>query len=255
MKKLTPLFILAILLSGCSTESIDSEELLVADAKPAMSDPNEFIVPETICAGETASFEIVASMGSNLQVQEYNTTIEEWEQVFQIAQSVSNPTIVELMWETPGTYDLRYKVGKGGFNAIQITVVLCDNDPVCAYGKGYWTNHGPVNPGNQEDAYPEGGVLVGNEYFELAELQEILQTNGNTGIVYKMKQQLITALLNIANGVDGTSITAVIDEANSIIIANGEGYTAEQINSVKDELEAFVVNNSCPDSGAEILTE
>lgn len=37
MKKLTPLFILAILLSGCSTESIDSEELIVADAKPVLT--------------------------------------------------------------------------------------------------------------------------------------------------------------------------------------------------------------------------
>lgn len=250
MKKLTPLFILAILLSGCSTESIDSEELIVADAKPSMAvAADEFIIPETICAGEEATFEIVSAVGSNLQVQEYDAVEEEWIQVFQIAKSVSNPTEVFLTWENPGTYQLRYKAGSGGFSdSIEITVVICEDDSVCAYGKGYWTNHGPVNPGNQEDAYPEGGVMVGDQYYELSELQEILQIQGNTGNVFKMKQHLIAALLNIANGVDGSAISDLIDEANAIIIADGAGYTAAEITAVKDALEAFNESNSCDDS-------
>ena len=116
---------------------------------------------------------------------------------------------------------------------------------VCAYGKGYWTNHGPLNPGNQEDAYPNGGIKIGNTYYELSALQSILQENGNSGGVFKMKQHLITVLLNIANGVDGSSMDDIISVANAIIVANGDGYSPQDINNAKDALEAFNKGKAC----------
>ena len=118
---------------------------------------------------------------------------------------------------------------------------------VCAKGKGYWTNHGPVNPGNQENAYPEGGVKIGGNYYELEELQEFLQVNGNTGEIFRMKQHLITAILNIYNGVDGSTIANTIEEANNIILTNGINYSKEEINAIKDVLENFSKMYACDD--------
>jgi hypothetical protein len=118
---------------------------------------------------------------------------------------------------------------------------------VCAKGKGYWTNHGPINPGNQEDAYPDGGIMIGGDSYQLADLQAILQNNGNNGNVFKMKQHLITAVLNIANGVDGSSIVETIEIANSIIAVNGEGYSDTEIGEVKDALEYFSASRACED--------
>ena len=129
MKKLTPLFILALMLSGCSTESLDSEELIVADAKGGNPQNEEsvisFVIPETICAGEEAIFYLLAEVGTNLQVQQLDDATGEYFQLFQLAKSTSETTEVPLTWPDPGEYILRYKTAKGFSEDISVTVTQC----------------------------------------------------------------------------------------------------------------------------------
>lgn len=134
MKKVIYLFILGIGFTGCSIESLDSaEDMLTLDAKAKQQaeQNGKFVVPELICAGEPAEFYFEAPVNTNLQVQQLNNG--EWVQVYQISKSTSNPQIFELTFAAAGDYQLRYKIGSGGFTEIKVTVQNCGCEESFSY--------------------------------------------------------------------------------------------------------------------------
>ncbi len=260
------LIVLFLGLSGCSVDNYDSsEDLITADAK-GKAQIEESVLrfsPEEACAGELVEYCLTfpqATAGPNnketnvlidQKIVGDNPETEEVEEFYYVdifRGKGYTEVCFDYSFET-GINEIRYKTtGSLGSDWIADAVTIKSCVEVCAYGKGYWTNHGPVNPGNQEDMYPDGGILVGAVYYELSDLQDILQENGNTGEVFKMKQHLITVLLNIANGVDGSSMTDTISLANEIIIAEGVDYTLEEIDAVKNALEYFNESNACEET-------
>jgi len=125
MKKIYVLIFLAIGMSGCSVESIDSTEVLfTADAKVKITEVQNFVVPTEICAGVEATFSFEAQVGTNLQVQQL--IAGEWVQVYQKASSTTNPQNFNLLFEENGDYSLRYKIGSGGFTEKSVTVLNCN---------------------------------------------------------------------------------------------------------------------------------
>ncbi len=136
MKKIYYLIFLAIGISGCSVESIDStENLLTADAKMKLTEVQNFVVPTEICAGVDATFSFEVAVGTNLQVQQLIGG--EWVQVYKISQSTSNPQNFNLLFEEAGDYSLRYKIGSGGFTEKSVTVLNCN---VCEESFSYTSN-------------------------------------------------------------------------------------------------------------------
>lgn len=127
MKKLTYLLFLAIGVTACSVESMDStENLVVADAKVKITVAESFNVPQEICEAVPAEFSITAAVGSNLQVQQLVGDV--WVQVFQASSSTANPQTFNLSFAEAGSYSLRYKIGAGGFSApVPVTVVDCSD--------------------------------------------------------------------------------------------------------------------------------
>ncbi|WP_246054156.1 MULTISPECIES: hypothetical protein [Antarcticibacterium] len=246
MKKLIYLTFLAIGMTGCSVESLDStDNLVTADMRAGVKSNvvESFNVPELICAGEEATFSITAAIKTNLQVQEYYPATEEWVQIFQAGQSASENESFTRTWNEPGSYLLKYKIGGGGFTEIWIEVENCQQ--TCTYGMGYWRNHGPNSPGGQENMYPVGSLEIAGTSYSQVELEEILKASGNVGRLALMKKHLIAVLLNIANGVDGTSILSTIEDAENAISENISDNN--QINAIKDLLESFNKENACED--------
>jgi len=136
MKKIYYLIFLAIGVSGCSVESIDStENLFTADAKMKLTEVQNFVVPTEICAGVDPTFSFEAAVGTNLQVQQL--IAGEWVQVYKISQSTSNPQNFNLLFEEAGDYSLRYKIGSRGFTEISVTVLNCN---VCEESFSYTSN-------------------------------------------------------------------------------------------------------------------
>ncbi len=136
MKKIYYLIFLAIGVSGCSVESLDStENLLTADAKVKLTEVQNFVVPTEVCAGVEAAFSFEAQVGTNLQVQQL--IAGEWVQVYKISQSTSNPQNFNLSFEEAGDYSLRYKIGSGGFTEKSVTVLNCN---VCEESFSYIDN-------------------------------------------------------------------------------------------------------------------
>ncbi|HEY9170009.1 MAG TPA: hypothetical protein VIN72_11020 [Lutibacter sp.] len=97
-----------------------------------------FAVPDEVCASEATAFCFTAAIGTNLQVQQW--IAGEWVQVYQIAQSTSENTCFNLTFATEGTYQLRYKIGAGGFTQVSVNVVDCSEG--CDESFSYVANGG-----------------------------------------------------------------------------------------------------------------
>lgn len=283
MKKILYLFILGIGFTSCSVDSIDSSEnLLTADAKfkanaankTTLDIPTLTLVSSTentltlrVTAGSTGAPHGIWIFGSdeksNFNVggdEEWKELVCEWNYNTQgndpsnaLGANESRDFVIEnicdLLLVCGKTYYFKVEARPGstafksGVAAEPSSFSTSACVSACAYGKGYWKNHGPENPGNQENAYPEGGVIIAGESYELFELQAILQEKGNIGENRKLMQHLITALLNIYNGVDGSSIEDALADADAILSGNMT-YSV----TVKDALEAFVEENACDDA-------
>lgn len=118
-------------------ESVSSK----VSAKPPVV-VGSFNVPQSICAGEEAEFCFDVPTGTNLQVQQYDEDLQEWVQVYQISKSVTNPQCFTLTFDTAGDYQLRYKIGNGGFTEVAVTVLNCGCDESFSYvdnGGGSYT--------------------------------------------------------------------------------------------------------------------
>lgn len=117
--------------------------------KPAVQSAESFNVPETVCTGESAEFCFEASIGTNLQTQQYDDDIDKWFQVFQISKSTSVLQCFELEFETAGDYQLRYKIGggPGGFTVVTVTVENYDCEESEATTAYIGDGAGGTNPG------------------------------------------------------------------------------------------------------------
>lgn len=79
----------------------------------------------------------------------------------------------------------------------------------CTFTQGYWKNH--------PEAWPPGPLMLGSVVYSPAQLLSILgQPTAGNGLV-SLAKQLIAAKLNIANGADGSSITATLLAADALI--------------------------------------
>lgn len=163
-------------MTGCSVESLDSGELLTANASfKAQINANQLAIPSGICAGEPAEFCLTAAAGSNVQVQQWNGA--DWVQVYQASRSAINPCF-SLEFPVAGDYQLRYKIGAGGFVApVTVTVVDCTD---CEENFSYTTNGG----NNYTFFYtPEKDMVDANLVFTFAQSVAIsgLNTWSNSG--------------------------------------------------------------------------
>lgn len=188
MKKLTYLLFLAIGVTGCSVESIDStENFSTADLKAAVV-ANEFVVPEGICAGEPAEFMINAPTGSNLQVQQYDPLTDNYIQVYKTSTSTANPQKFWLSFPTAGTYQLRYKAGSGGFDDVEVVVTDCCEESFTYVDNENGTYTFTYKVGEDMDdaevvfTFAQGAYVSG--------LSDDFSQNGNNGQTYKAVMDL-----------------------------------------------------------------
>ena len=86
-----------------------------------------FNVPELICAGEEAEFCFDAPIKTNLQVQQWDPIEGEWFPIYQKSKSETNPECFSYTFDAEGEYQLRYKIGSGGFTDVTVTVEDCSN--------------------------------------------------------------------------------------------------------------------------------
>lgn len=70
----------------------------------------------------------------------------------------------------------------------------------------YWRNH--------PDAWPLESLVLGNQVYAKNELLNILEASPRRDASLDLARQLITSLLNIANGSDMTAVCSVIAEAH-----------------------------------------
>jgi hypothetical protein len=128
----------------------------------------------------------------------------------------------------------------GGLNAsdksgtTSCTTKACGGEG-CTYTQGYWKTHGTdlCRTGNNTNNWPAdvlaNGLTLGNVVYTADQLCTILNTPaGGTNLA--LAHQLISALLNIANGSSGAP-QSCIDDANAWLAAHG-GVNGKQINSV-----------------------
>lgn len=149
--KLTFAFMFILIASSCSEDNdamdaaalakeINSETAAKGAKVSATVAVGTFNVPSEVCASVATEFCFDAPTGTNLQLQQL--IAGDWVQVYQISQSTSNPQCFPLTFATAGTYQLRYKIGSGGFTQVAVTVVNCGCDESFSYvdnGNGSYT--------------------------------------------------------------------------------------------------------------------
>ncbi len=151
MKKFIFLSLLAIGMTGCSVESMDSEELLTADAKFKIQqvDKSMNLKAVEICAGEAPVFVFNFPQDrlgnrnpkdTDIQIQWYNPATSNWEQFKKLSYAGAGPE--EYIYEDKvlglGTYEFRASIGSGGFDFYAtLDVVKCSD---CEESFSYTTN-------------------------------------------------------------------------------------------------------------------
>jgi len=259
MKKIIYLFLLSLGVIACSVESTDSSEnLLTADAKATITVETASVdIPEEVCAGVGANYCVNFSQAtkgngdpktSEVQVQLYDDVLEQY---IQIAQGKENTYLCfDYTLDTPGVYNLRYQVAGigGGFTDFTVSVNNCND--VCTHGFGWWKNHSNDNPGNQDNLWPVSELVLGSVTYSQDQINDIMNQPVQGNGLVSLTHHLAAAKLNIANGVDDTSVTTVITSADALIgslvvppVGTDELSTSE-VGELKDALDTF--NNSIP---------
>jgi hypothetical protein len=173
--KLTFAFMFVLIASSCSQddEAMDAaalaneinSELSAKGAKVVAAVAEGFVVPNEICAGVAANFCFTAAIGTNLQVQQL--IAGEWEQVYQISKSTAEETCFPLTFATAGPYQLRYKIGGGGFlpsiNGMTVTVTNCGSCTI----EGEEFTGAAVSCGTSREANYTFGSEDGVGYFKM----------------------------------------------------------------------------------------
>ncbi len=261
MKKIYYLLFLVIGIIACSKDSLTTDaaqSLKVADAKTHVNVVSSSVTdPEQVCAGVEAEYCVNIpqaykgngdSKTSEVQVQLYDETSAEY---IQIAHgSVDTQFCFSYTFDLAGTYNLRYQYA-GGQGQNNFTVIVDNCDGVCTHGLGWWKNHSNDNPGNQENLWPVSSLDLGSVNYTQNQLNEIFDQSVQGNGLVSLAHHLAAAKLNIANGVDGSSISSVITDADALIgslvvppVGGGE-LTTSEVGTLKDALEAFNNSNPC----------
>ena len=148
MKKIYYLIFLAIGVSGCSVESIDStENLLTADASAKIKAANTstLVFLESVCAGEETLITVNFNQKTNTQGNNLPTNVKvdlmvdgEWTDIYR--NNVNDVTSVSFNYtfDIAKDYTLRYSAEGGPWNPNQIlTVVNCNS---CEESFSYTSN-------------------------------------------------------------------------------------------------------------------
>ena len=113
--------------------------------------------------------------------------------------------IVVAGWSWPAD------TGDGAFGLVRYAGGNCgiQTPSTCPRTQGYWQ----ANP----DAWPVTSLTLGSQTYTMAQLQALLAspTRGDASIV--LAQQMIAALLNVANGVDPTPIADTLAHAEVLL--------------------------------------
>lgn len=289
MKKLTPLFILMILVfSGCSTESIEDQgQISNVDAKAKIQ---EAINPLGFYSGPNLKGTLsVTNDCDNLYIEIIPTGDDPEDAKLGVFADEALPETSghsgniktddffnlpenSLTWSIPLHGETSFNIfikawstwagaeSTEGINQnyIAYTVDYTGCEEVCTHGKGWWKNHSNNNPGNQEDMWPVQELQLGILLYSQEELNTILDASNNVGNgIIILAQHLIAAKLNLANGVDDSSISQSIEEADDLISDHTIlDYTftkqeKQQSGDLKDALEAFNESNPCQDEESE----
>ena len=101
---------------------------------------------------------------------------------------------------------------------LQCSTLPCeDRNHNCTYSQGYWKTHGPIPTGNNTNEWPVTSLQLGTVTYTDLQLQAIFNTPAAGNGLISLAHQLIAARLNIANGADGSSITATLAAADALI--------------------------------------
>jgi len=101
---------------------------------------------------------------------------------------------------------------------LQCSTLPCeDTNHNCTYTQGYWKTHGPIPTGNNINEWPVTSLQLGTVTYTDLELQSIFDRPAQGNGLISLAHQLIAARLNIANGADGSAITATLAAADALI--------------------------------------
>jgi len=125
MAMLTLLSAAGIFWSCQKDETLTNPEEGVMLKKAKIAEAEDLVTwdPE-ICAGVEHEFIIDTEVGTNVQVQQL--VDGEWIQVFQMSKTTDDPQKFYLTFETEGEYELRFKVGSGGYSDQTLIVENCE---------------------------------------------------------------------------------------------------------------------------------
>lgn len=206
MKLTTKLFLataVALIFAGCSSRNTDNlqaemQETSVAykngqQGPPAPLTNEDFHYADPACVGEPHLFTLENTEGENLQVQIWDDNISDWDQIFQMNSAPDPTTTFYHTFGDAGTFELRAKIGNGGFTEdFFITVENCDcedrTETAWADGDRY------VNPGNWATytSYVEGTVTLYAGQTEVAGSVEFSAVNSG----------MVTITITLAPGWD-----------------------------------------------------
>ena len=87
--------------------------------------------------------------------------------------------------------------------------------PNCTLTQGYWGNHA--------SAWPVSSLTIGGVTYSKTQLLNILKASTRGDATYILMQQLIAAMLNVANGADPSAAQATINAASAWMAQNPVG--------------------------------
>jgi len=116
------LTVVGSLLNSCSKEI----ETTAPSAQMNLKAGNaEFSWNDPVYAGEPSQFCLFfSSSKTNLQVQIYDPITGDWFQIFQASNASVSPQCFNYTFPSAGNYQLRYKIGSGGFTETTVTVTV-----------------------------------------------------------------------------------------------------------------------------------
>ena len=182
-------------MTGCSVESMDSEELLTADAKYLLASTSEMVFLENVCAGEETVITVNFSQRTNPQGKNLPTNIKVelkvdgvWTEIYQANLNDVTTTSFNYTFADAADYSLKYSAENGPWIATQVlTVINC-----CDESFTYVDNRN----GTYTFTYKVGEDMIGAEVvFTFAQgaydagLSNDFSQNGN-GQTYKAEMDL-----------------------------------------------------------------
>jgi uncharacterized delta-60 repeat protein len=105
------------------------------------------------------------------------------------------------------------ETGDASFKTVRYDGGTCGPPPptttTCPKTQGYWQTH--------PEAWPVESLTLGSQTYTKAELLGILSSSTKGDVSLSLAQQLIAALLNVANGADAAAVSATIAHAQTLL--------------------------------------